>query len=105
MVCKMCYPFCTLIFQNIPHILYTHTIVLLVPNSISKIQKWRVQFGNIRNSFLSKHEALQKLKESQINIQDNILPNRTKFSHHLCDLLYDESYAIQVTDLNIYIHK
>ena len=71
--------------------------VLLVPNSISKIQKWRVQFGNIRNSFLSKQELIKKLNESDINItNDEYLPKRTKFSSNIADLLYDDTYSIQV---------
>ncbi len=90
----VCFALSVYIISVIKTIIYS---VLLVPNSISKIQKWRVQFGNIRNSFLSKHEIISKLKESQIEINEsNILPKRTKFSQDLSDLLYDESYVIQV---------
>jgi len=70
--------------------------VLLVPNAMTKLQKWRVQYGNIRNSFMSKDELLSKLRESGISIvNDSDLPQRTKFTESLSDLLFDESRSIQ----------
>jgi len=70
--------------------------VLLIPNSISKQQGWRVQFGGIHNSFLAKNELMKKLKEADIRISDQYLPQRTRFCMNLQDLLYDEMYSIQV---------
>eukprot|EP00484_Ammonia_sp_Unknown_P016457 CAMPEP_0197032686 /NCGR_PEP_ID=MMETSP1384-20130603/11300_1 /TAXON_ID=29189 /ORGANISM="Ammonia sp." /LENGTH=422 /DNA_ID=CAMNT_0042462383 /DNA_START=60 /DNA_END=1328 /DNA_ORIENTATION=- len=70
--------------------------VVLIKNSISKLQDWRVAFGNIRNSFLSHAELIRKLKEHNIVIaHDKLLPQRTKFSDSLADLLYDDSFSIQ----------
>jgi len=70
--------------------------VLLVPNALTKIQKWRVQYGNIRNSFMSKDELLSKLREHGISIvNDSDLPQRTKFTESLSDLLFDDTRSIQ----------
>lgn len=71
--------------------------VLLVPNSISKLQRWRVQFGNIRNSFVSKRELLAKLAESGMDtLNEQDLPKRTKFTESIADLLFDDTRSIQV---------
>ena len=68
--------------------------VLLVPNKKYVAQKWRVQFGNIKNSFLSKAELLSKFTESYV--VDDYLPQRTRFCGSLSDLLYDETFPIEV---------
>jgi len=68
---------------------------LLIPNNIPNSQPWRVPFGPIENSFLSKDELFKKLQRCNMAITDQEeLPERTKFNTCLGDLLYDESYAI-----------
>lgn len=68
--------------------------VLLVPNKKYVAQQWRVSFGNIKNSFMSKEELLTKFSEPFV-VRDH-LPKRTKFASCLSDLLYDESFTIEV---------
>ena len=41
-------------------------------------------------------ELMKKLKEADIRISDQYLPQRTRFCMNLQDLLYDEMYSIQV---------
>jgi hypothetical protein len=72
------------------HALYA----LLTPNNIPKIQKWRVPFGDIKSSFLSKTELIAKLAKYDIAIDADYLPKRTKFSPCLADLLYDDTYSV-----------
>eukprot|EP00485_Elphidium_margaritaceum_P017368 CAMPEP_0202726586 /NCGR_PEP_ID=MMETSP1385-20130828/184684_1 /ASSEMBLY_ACC=CAM_ASM_000861 /TAXON_ID=933848 /ORGANISM="Elphidium margaritaceum" /LENGTH=674 /DNA_ID=CAMNT_0049392809 /DNA_START=81 /DNA_END=2105 /DNA_ORIENTATION=+ len=67
---------------------------VLVRNKKYVTQKWRVQFGNIKNSFVSKAELLGKLTDSFL-IAD-YLPKRTRFFNDLSELLYDDSYSIEV---------
>ena len=68
--------------------------VLLVPNQKYKAQKWRVQFGAIKNSFVSKSELLSKINQSYL-ISD-YLPKRTKFYSSLSELLFDDTCSIEV---------
>eukprot|EP01084_Bolivina_argentea_P208453 355392_1 len=68
--------------------------VLLVPNKKYVAQRWRVQFGNIKNSFMCKDELLAKFTERYV--VEEYLPQRTKFCTTLSQLLYDETYAIEV---------
>eukprot|EP01083_Nonionella_stella_P144839 452926_1 len=42
--------------------------VLSTPNFAQKPQKWRVQIGNVNNSFLSQDELLQKLRGSELEL-------------------------------------
>merc|ERR1711933_95387 len=68
--------------------------VLLIPNKKDVTQKWRVSFGNIKNSFLSKQELLAKYSEAYV--VEHWLPKRTKFTNCLSDLLYDDTFQIEV---------
>eukprot|EP01083_Nonionella_stella_P066949 176719_1 len=63
---------------------------LLIRNKKFVAQKWRVSFGNIKNSFCTKSELLRKFA----SLCD--LPKRSKFYHSLSDLLYDDSCPIDV---------
>ena len=74
-----------------------HTVlwVILVPNKKYVSQKWRVQFGNIKNSFVSKSELLAKLPDSFLIV--DYLPKRTRFYDNLQELLFDEEYTIEVS--------
>lgn len=77
---------------------------LLIPNNIPNSQPWRVPFGPIENSFLSKDELFKKLQRCNMAITDQQqLPERTKFNTCLGDLLYDESYAITVCVYILYV--
>ena len=56
-----------------------------------------VDVHSFRNSFMSKDELLGKLRESGISIvNDSDLPQRTKFTESLSDLLFDDNRSIQV---------
>eukprot|EP01084_Bolivina_argentea_P183400 316471_1 len=75
--------------------------VLLYPNYISVThknkQKWRVQFGDISNSFISKHELIIKLKQSDLQCDIQYLPHKTIFYESLSDCIYNPMYAIKVS--------
>jgi len=68
--------------------------VLLVPNKKYVAQSWRVQFGNIRNSFVSRRELLAKLKEP--HVVEDYLPQRTRFEASPIDAVYDHRLPIAV---------
>eukprot|EP00485_Elphidium_margaritaceum_P007458 CAMPEP_0202689910 /NCGR_PEP_ID=MMETSP1385-20130828/5075_1 /ASSEMBLY_ACC=CAM_ASM_000861 /TAXON_ID=933848 /ORGANISM="Elphidium margaritaceum" /LENGTH=536 /DNA_ID=CAMNT_0049345125 /DNA_START=80 /DNA_END=1687 /DNA_ORIENTATION=+ len=68
--------------------------VMLVLNKKYVAQKWRVSFGNIKNSFLSQDELLARFTEPYVI--DAYLPRRTRFCSSLTDVLYDESFVIEV---------
>ena len=69
---------------------------VLIPNAVSKYQQWRVEFGGIHNSFMSKSELLKKFKQIGIRISDQYLPQRTRFCMNLSQLLFNDMYSIQV---------
>ena len=73
---------------------------LLAPNTVSEgrryAQKWRVSFGNIRDSFLTQFELIKTLKAAKITMSANNLPKRTKFSEPTVDADYNSAYSIEV---------
>eukprot|EP00484_Ammonia_sp_Unknown_P029440 CAMPEP_0197033316 /NCGR_PEP_ID=MMETSP1384-20130603/11758_1 /TAXON_ID=29189 /ORGANISM="Ammonia sp." /LENGTH=448 /DNA_ID=CAMNT_0042463107 /DNA_START=41 /DNA_END=1387 /DNA_ORIENTATION=- len=75
---------------------------VLIPNTVSGAKKknapwWRVQFGGIHNSFMSKQELLRRLKEEHgVNVkqmEESALPQRTDFC---LPLVYNAMYAVSV---------
>eukprot|EP01083_Nonionella_stella_P312767 1119895_1 len=70
---------------------------LLAPNTIFKThrnaQKWRVMFGNIEESFMSKTEILAKFRASNISC----LPQRTVFADSPMDSVFNPAYSIEVS--------
>eukprot|EP01083_Nonionella_stella_P075926 206654_1 len=78
---------------------HQYLYVLLYPNFISKShknrQKWRVQFGNVGDSFVSKYELLNKLKDHGMDIE-LYLPQKTVFAKTTADAFYHPMYDIEV---------
>jgi len=74
---------------------------LLAPNNVSEAtrykQKWRVSFGNIRDSFLTQSELLRTLKRAGITMSAHNLPQRTAFAESMMDSVYDPSYNVEVS--------
>eukprot|EP01084_Bolivina_argentea_P076666 138975_1 len=81
---------------------------LLIPNKKHVQQNWRVGFGPIKQSFLTKNEMIHKLwfllqrtpdtygTNNAQHLLCDILPKRTKFHQRLEEFLFDESYQIEV---------
>eukprot|EP01084_Bolivina_argentea_P057019 104253_1 len=62
------------------------------PEKRNAEQRWRVPAGNINQSCLSKQELMNK----PYSLLQKHLPIRTKFYNSLQELLFDESYTIEV---------
>lgn len=76
----------------------TYLWCLLVPNSISKThknkQKWRVQFGNIEDSFLTQAGLCQMFES--LGMDMFYLPQRTVFCRSLSETIYNKQWPIKV---------
>lgn len=71
---------------------------LLVRNRKFVSPKWRVQAGDIRASFLSLSELLAFLPRSRCIA--HFLPKRTMFYESLSELMFNDSWSIQVTQIH-----
>ena len=69
---------------------------LLVLNGKNKQQKYRVAYGNIKNSFMSHQDLIEKFAATKMDIPVHRLPEKTKFHQNISDLLYDDMCGFQV---------
>jgi len=73
---------------------------VLQPNSISKThknkQKWRVQFGNVEDSFLTKKSLCQTFKAFGLDLFVG-LPQRTVFFRSVSETHYESTWPIKVS--------